>query len=154
MSSELILRAATIDDAGRLLEWRNDPETRRWSFSSDPIAPNEHERWLTATISDPERSLYIGELEGNPIGQARIDRLHAGVGEISVGLDRAFRGRGLGAALIALASDRGARELGLERIVARIKRGNDASIHAFTRAGYLPGSEAPGAVELMWSAPS
>ena len=152
MSSELLLRLATIDDARRLREWRNDPDTRRWSFSSARINVGEHERWLVATISDPDRRLFIGECEGDPIGQARVDRLRRGVGEISVGLDPSFRGRGLGAALITLASDRGARELELEQIVARIKRGNDVSTRAFARAGYLPGSQTSDTVEFVWNA--
>jgi RimJ/RimL family protein N-acetyltransferase len=133
----LRVRPAVAADARLLLEWRNDPVTRAQSFSQGEIGWDEHVAWLERTLAEPARTrLYIGEFEGQPVGQARVEVVTPARGEISVALAKAARGRGLGAELIAAASAAGAAELRLHELVALIKPGNEASLRAFARAGY------------------
>lgn len=133
----LELRPATGSDAARLLEWRNDEETRRNSRSRDPVAEDEHRAWLAAVLADPDRHLLIVELGGAPQGQVRFDRVEEGRYEISVSLAEGARGRGLGTEAI----EHGLAWLG-ERVeaavvvVAEVREENTASERAFAAAGF------------------
>jgi RimJ/RimL family protein N-acetyltransferase len=131
-----------------LLRWRNDPEVRRQSFRTDRARAAEHVAWLARVLADDRRRLFICEVDGTATGQARIDELDAGLGEISVGLASAVRGRGVGRCLIALASERALTELGLKTLVARVKADNEASLRAFRAAGYRACDDRDGIVTL------
>jgi RimJ/RimL family protein N-acetyltransferase len=149
----LVLRPAHAADAELVLELRNDAEARRQSFSAQPIAAAEHDDWFRDRLARPEESrIYIAETDGLPVGQARVDRLDDGAGEISVALAGGARGRGLGRELIALASARGAQELGLHELRAFIKSGNVASQRAFEAVGYTLAREVDkdGATALVY----
>ncbi len=137
MEPHLVLREATVADEALLLRWRNDVDVRREFFSDNEVSPAEHSRWFASKLADREVTrILVAEIDGRPVGQARIDRARALVGEISVVVDTDFRGRGLGTELIAKATELAASELGLERVEAHIKASNQASRHAFERAGY------------------
>lgn len=137
MTRRIGLRPANAADEQSLLEWRNDAETRRWSLQAVEIDAAAHSRWLRAKLDAPETTrIYIAEVDGLPVGQARLDRREAETGEISVGLDGSARGKGLGVELIRAASLQGIADLRLTEVVAIIKVGNDPSARAFARAGY------------------
>lgn len=117
------LRAATFDDAALLHQWTNDPETRRQSFSTEPVPWDTHLAWVKRVLDDPERSLYIAE-DGGPVGMVRLDRE---VISLSVAPER--RGQGYAVALIAAARAEGGS-------IAEVKPTNDRSIRAFRSAGF------------------
>lgn len=50
-SNKLQLRLATLDDAGVLLEWRNNPATREASHNTALISEVEHIQWLTRILA-------------------------------------------------------------------------------------------------------
>ena len=52
MSDTVKLRTATIQDADLLLEWRNDPKTRKASHNTDEVQRDEHISWLTKTLNN------------------------------------------------------------------------------------------------------
>jgi RimJ/RimL family protein N-acetyltransferase len=138
MAAVVDLRSATMDDAERLLAWRNEAETRRWSFSSEEIGTDEHRAWLARRLADPGTQLLIAERDGAAIGQVRfdLDGDRDGTAEISVGLDPAARGRGLGAAVIAAGVERAFAGQDIGRVVARVKAANLASARAFLDADF------------------
>ena len=137
-----------------LLALRNDPVVRAQSFTTAEMDRRGHEAWLRRKLTDERTRLYIVESGGAPVGQVRVDALPPGHGEISVALDAAHRGKGIGRRVIALASARAASELGLESIVARIREENDASRRAFEAAGYTRTESVDGVVSLLWAANS
>lgn len=150
-AGRLVLRPVTADDRELLRSWRNDPSVRRQSFNSAEVTEREHIEWLNARLADDRRCrLYVAELDGEPAGQARVELSRDGAGEISVSLDAKSQGRGVGTALIVAASQRGADELGLEEIVARIKPTNARSLRAFAKAGYADAEETTEEVVLRW----
>jgi RimJ/RimL family protein N-acetyltransferase/O-antigen/teichoic acid export membrane protein len=153
--SRLSLRAATSADAELLLGWRNDPLIRAVSRRPDPVAPEEHGRWLHGVLENPSRELFIAEYEGAPVGQVRLDRLDGSLWEISVALGPEARGRGLGRATIteAVAALR-EHEKGVA-VVAFIRPDNEASIATFTAAGFKPTDErdAEGLVRYVFASP-
>jgi len=137
----LSLRRAARGDAARLFEWANDPVTRAQSFSTNPIAWDEHCAWLEQTLTDPSRYLYIVELDGGsgaaePVGQVRFDASGDGTAGVSLSLAPAWRGRGLAATALRLAITRVMSESGISIVRALVKPSNDASIRSFLRAGF------------------
>jgi spore coat polysaccharide biosynthesis predicted glycosyltransferase SpsG/RimJ/RimL family protein N-acetyltransferase len=123
-------------DSERLLRWRNDPVTRATSRVQEPVEPQEHERWLDATLADPGRVLLIAEQGGVPVGMLRFD-LDEREAEVSVTIAPEQRGGGLGPQAIAEATELAlAARPALERIVAQIRPENHASTASFGRAGY------------------
>lgn len=138
------LRPATQKDLERTFAWANDPDTRTASFRSALIERTTHQLWLSSSLERPDRKLWIAELDGDPIAVLRLDYCEGACGDGSdagtwaeVGLNLApeRRGQGLSSAVLA-AGLRAARDLGLTRLVARIRPSNERSIRCFTRAGF------------------
>lgn len=135
--ARLAIRPARPADAGRLLEWANDPATREASFDREPIAPAEHKSWLAGVLGDPGRRLWIAEEAGIPVGQVRVDRAADGVGVVSIGLAPGVRGRGLGREILRLGLAAASAELGVRRARAVVRRSNVPSRRLFEGAGFV-----------------
>jgi RimJ/RimL family protein N-acetyltransferase len=139
------LRPATHQDLERTFAWANDPDTRTASFRSALIERTVHELWLSSSLERADRRLWIAELDGEPIAVLRLDICagacgdggdHAGAwAEVGLNLAPDRRGQGLSSAVLG-AGLRAANELGLTRLVARIRPSNERSIRCFTRAGF------------------
>jgi len=109
-----------------LLGWKNDPETRNNAIvTSAEIRLDDHMRWLTSTLGNPGINLQVILMDGEPVGDVRIDYET----EISIRLDPKHRGKGLATQVIAMMI--GAYE-------AKILPHNIASLRAFIKNGYLP----------------
>lgn len=128
------LRPARPDDRDRVLDWANDPETRRASFHGEPIPAATHARWFDAALAGACH-LYIIELGGVAAGVARLERTAPGTAEASVNVAPGHRGRGVGTAAIAQLVARAA-DAGYRDVVARVRTDNAASCKAFARAGF------------------
>lgn len=138
----ILLREAHEDDCEMIYKWANDPNTRAASFSTGPIAWEEHIQWFGRTFINPDCMLFIAlDIEGHPVGQVRFemdgsdgsDRSEA---TISISIDSNFRGRGLGSLVILRASEEIFKRRHISRINAFIKPQNRASIRAFEKAGF------------------
>lgn len=109
-----------------LLAWRNDPVTRAMSQTHDSIDLATHAAWLRRRLSQADPGLYVVERGGIAVGTIRIDSE-----EISYTVAPAFRGQGLGTAMLTLAHEKfGAKQ-------ARIRRDNLASQRAAEKAGHI-----------------
>ncbi len=134
----LSIRAAEEADRTLLFEWANDPVTRAASFSSGRIPWETHCAWLAALLADPNRRLYILLAPNDePVGQARFDGFGAGEAVISMAIAPGWRGRGLAAPAIRLATSRAREDGGVGVIHAYIRPVNEMSRRAFTTAGYV-----------------
>ena len=140
------VRRARQDDAALLLSWRNDPEVRGRSRSTDEIDPDAHAEWLRRTLASPDRHLLVVETDpdGTPVGTVRYDRLATsstdpgrGRWEISISVAAAMRGRGVGSVTLQsadawlMSTEADARE-----IVAHVRPDNTGSRQLFERNGY------------------
>lgn len=138
--SGIVLRRATENDERSLFEWRNASETRRYAFNPKPIGWEEHVQWFRSSLACPDRHLFIGELEGQPVGVLRYDVTDE-TGEISIYLVPGCSGRGLGTALLRAGSDWVANNLPqVTKLCAKILPENVASRKAFAKAGYVESS--------------
>jgi UDP-2,4-diacetamido-2,4,6-trideoxy-beta-L-altropyranose hydrolase len=136
MLPEVMLRPARLADAALVFPWRNAAETRAFSGDPRPLTLERHMEWFRDTLADPARVLLIGETRGRPVGVLRYD-IDGSVADVSIYLDPAMHGRGLGPAMLL----RGERWLRLQRssvtlLRAEIRTGNTASSRAFSRAGF------------------
>jgi UDP-2,4-diacetamido-2,4,6-trideoxy-beta-L-altropyranose hydrolase len=138
----LALRRATLDDARRLLEWRNDDSVRLVSLNSTPIAWGEHLAWLQRKLADPDHFHWIAESDGEPSGSVRFD-IADGKARVSITVAPDRRGERLGRRLLAEGERRLLDERGdVVQFAAEILPGNRPSRRLFERAGYsLSGAE-------------
>lgn len=135
----LRLRPAALDDAQRLFEGRNADSVRRWSTSPDPISWDAHIGWLTRTLANPDRQLWIAESADGPVGVLRYDRQpHLPErAEVSIYLFAGREGMGWGGALLAAGDAAIARQWPALRFIdATVLPGNTASLKLFRQAGY------------------
>jgi len=132
----LRLRPATQQDWQRTLEWRNHPDVRAQSFSSERINPEDHARWFAGKLNEPTCRMFIAEDEqGMPVGQFRFD-LDGDEALVSLSTAPDMTGRGIGTAMTRLACRWLADNIPAARAVARVKPGNTASVAMFAKAGF------------------
>lgn len=128
----VILRKAGVEDSDLLLAWRNDEATRMNSLNSTPIHADEHAHWLDRSLRSTDRSIFIVEESGIPIGTVRIDSLPDGQRDLSWTIAPERRGRGIGKQVVKKAVDEHPDWV----FVARIKSTNTASIKIAEHAGF------------------
>ena len=145
MSSGVELRRATMEDAGLLLGWRNDPETRAASHQTEPVRHADHIDWLRRVLANPGRQLFVALEQGEPVGTLRAD-FADGVHELSWTVAPEARGRGVGKRMVALLAARFNAP-----VRAEIKRGNTASERIAEYAGMTLDREEHGVLHYVRS---
>lgn len=70
---QLTLRRAQLTDSESIYQWRNQAHVRQFSLDSESISYDAHQAWYSATMSNPNRVLLIGECRGEPAGVVRFD---------------------------------------------------------------------------------
>jgi RimJ/RimL family protein N-acetyltransferase len=131
-------------DEARLLDWANDPGTRAASRRHDPIPAPDHHRWLERTLASPDDArLWIGELDGAPIGVVRFERRAPMAVEVAITVAPAARGRGLARPLLDAGVAAARAAFGPVTILADVLSDNEASLALFTGAGFTTTAAAP-----------
>lgn len=132
------IRPANLSDAAVVLRWRNDPRTRLYSRNTEPISPEIHGVWFESVLANPDRHLYVGEHDGELLGQVRFDLMElAQVNfEVSIALDPEHRGQGLAAPLLLGAENTFLESTRAHALYAWVNASNVVSQHLFQGAGY------------------
>lgn len=128
------LRPADLGDAATLLGWRNDPTTRSMSLEQGEVSLENHESWLAAKLADPRCEIWIGTVDERPVGQVRFDLVEQRVAIVSISVDAAARGTGLGIEILTSALAETALEPSTVRALVRPE--NTASLRLFERCGF------------------
>ena len=133
---DIEIRAANMNDARDLFEWRNDPSVRAVSRTADVIDWDAHRIWLASVLNTSSRPLLIGQCGGSAVGVVRID-VQGAEADISIYLVPGVHPPGQGRGLLRsaerwLADNRP--EVG--RIRAQVLTGNERSERMFLGAGY------------------
>lgn len=129
--------------------WRNDPVSTDNFRNGDPISWQAHEAWLHAALADPDKIIFIGQIDNIPIGIIRFDLIDGPVFDVSINRGPERRGQGLGAQLLAAACEtieRGGRAVPLH---ATVRLGNIASRRVFQQCGFVE-REIDGAFVSYW----
>ena len=109
---------------------------RRSTFETEPRSAADTEEWL----GSPKYAVLVAERGGVVVGWARISpysprACYAGVGEGSIYVHGAQRGRGFGSALAAALRDEAERG-GFHKLVGKLFPDNDASRRLVARHGF------------------
>ncbi|MDP6403372.1 MAG: GNAT family N-acetyltransferase [SAR202 cluster bacterium] len=131
------VRTAQITDLELFWRWANDPVTRWNSFSPNEISLKEHSEWFRRTIASPSSRIYVVELDDEPVGQVRFDKVSSDEAEIDVYIAPEHRGRGLGTLALRLTREMARKDLGIAGVIGIVKTSNPASCAAFQKADFV-----------------
>lgn len=129
-------RKAEMGDSADLLLWRLDPVTIANSLTKAGVSAVDHHAWITRVLSSPDFILLIAEQKGEKLGMVRFNRDKDGSWEVSINLNPAARGRGLGAQILAGAVEAGFTGPTRPVLTAQVRQGNTASWKIFERVGF------------------
>ncbi len=150
------IRLAREEDSAAIWHLSNHPWSRATSFSKNPIPIQTHRRWYRRTLGSRDCRIWLMELDGTVIGQARYEVHDSRTADVSISVAAAFSGRGVGTKLLRQTSRLACRALGARQIRARILPKNKASIRIFSKAGYQFGSKTQhkgrSCLEYFWRA--
>lgn len=141
--ARVALRPVTADDVGpAYVGWLNDPEINRFLESRHSESSEESVRAfvdrITASDGDYLFAIRLAQ-DDRHIGNVRLGPIRAEhrLAELSLYIgDRTAWGQGYGGETVALVTRFAFEELRLNKTVGRSYAANEASIHAFLRAGY------------------
>jgi RimJ/RimL family protein N-acetyltransferase len=125
----LTLRPARASDVDDYFFWVNEPEVRRQSLNSEPIAYAQHVEWFGRRVSSEHSRMFVLEAAALPVGQIRFD-IEDEEAVIDYSIDPAFRGRGWASALVSLGIAALTQPVTLR---ADVKSSNRASCAVFER---------------------
>jgi N-acetylneuraminate synthase len=129
------------EDALQVMEWRNDPETLRFSFHTDPKTWPEFAAEFNDYFLFPELPPLFAVEEGARVAFIRFEpvadpyHVQRHCCSISINVAPNWRGKGIGTALLKEIQP-WVLQQGYESLYAEIKRENAASHKAFVHAGF------------------
>lgn len=130
------VRLATPSDAQRYFDWANDADVRANSYSTEPIAWENHLHWFQQTLASTQHRLYIYCIDSLPAAQLRL-KLEEQTATISYSVDAAHRGRGLGKFMLRHITAQAALDFpSLHALTGWVKKTNTPSVRAFEACGY------------------
>ena len=113
------------------------------------------QRHYANAFPDAERSIV--ENAGAPIGQISVDRTTRGLHLIDISLRAAWRGRGIGGALVGTLQDE-VRAGRAEHVTLSVDRTNPNALRLYLRLGFVEAAPTPTypqlSIEMIWPAPS
>jgi len=147
-------RRARADDEALILHWRNDADAIADSLTGRPVEVTEHSAWFRARLADDAGTrLFVVERGQEPVGMVRFDRDESTrPWRISYALARSERGRRLATPLICAGLLGLGRDGVGHRVLADVRRTNERSLGAMTRAGFVEQERDAGHVRLSLDA--
>jgi len=135
----LRIRGASLDDAPAICRIYNQGiRDRIATLETEERTPEERAHWLTAR--DARHPALVAERDGDVVGWASLNvfnprRAYEHVADISIYIEREWRGRGVGRQLLEALIAR-ATELGYHKLVLAAFPFNEAGMRAYGRAGF------------------
>lgn len=131
------LRKALENDVDILYRWANDPDVRKYSFSTSKISYEEHLKWYQMMLKDKWRQQYIYIYNNKAIGQARII-VNGEIGEIGYSIEKDERNKGHGKKMLNLLMKQIIIDYPcVKSLIAKIKSENIISQRIFLNIGYI-----------------
>ncbi len=135
-TEDIVLRPLEPTDCWPLWRTKPDLSLHTTAHSTDPIPPDEHRRWFGEKLLTDSARIWVLALHGLILGVIRYDRVDDATAEISFHVVRSCRRRGLGTRLITETRNWAREALGVERLRAVVRVGNEASARAFLKTGF------------------
>ena len=135
-NQEFELRSVIKDDLNLLFNWANELEVRKNSFQTEQIPYYDHKNWFEKLLHDETQIQYIFLVDSYPVGQIRFS-IHDDKAEVNYSIDINMRGKGYGKKILELAKSKFFKEYPkIKKIIARVKKDNEASKKSFCANGY------------------
>ena len=131
-SIQLKLREVKESDIPFLLRLANQPSSRAASPNSNLIEPSEHLEWSKGFFDGRKLGWVFGTNE-LPFGHCRFDREGSDL-FLSYSIQEEFHGEGLGVGMLKALFEQ---PLIAERVYARVKAQNVASLKALSKVGFV-----------------
>jgi len=140
--STLEYRQVARRDCARLFRWVNSPDSLEAKVKTlEPIDLEVHERWFADSLESALRKVWILELDGRAVGQARLEKTGEGV-EQDIYLEPRFRRRGFALQAMDFMREQARIWWPQSPLLARVRFGNEASVKLCEKAGYTMESRA------------
>jgi RimJ/RimL family protein N-acetyltransferase len=138
----MLIVEATEADSKEIWAWRNDPDTRSMSITTDVVAWVAHQSWYHDALMNPDRLLFIGWVNGGEkVGMCRFDiDPVSGQTEVSINLNPEMRSKKLSVKLLSAAIQLFWQTRKMP-IAATVRKNNAASIKCFSACGFVLASE-------------
>ena len=138
MDSVRLRSAATTDADAICLIYNQGIEDRVATLETEQRTPAERLQWLTSR--EPRHPVIVAETDGRVAGWASLNRFNPRaaydhVADLSVYVERGWRGRGVGGRLLARLTEL-ASELGYHKIVLAAFPFNAAGVALYRRMGF------------------
>jgi len=135
-ATDITLNLVSENDCRNLWLWRNHPDVRKGCFRDGCIVWQEHKQWFYKSLKNKNIRIYVASRGKDKIGVIRFRRLKDYI-KVSVNLNPEFFGKGLGANIIRLGTEKVLEEKKFRKpIIAEIRLDNIISQKAFYKAGY------------------
>ena len=134
-------RLAGPDDAGAIARIYNQGiEDRVATLETELRDPDERRRWLASR--GPRYPVVVAEVSGQAIGWASLNSFNPrhcydNVADISVYVERSWRGKGVGRTLLTRVIELG-RAVGFHKLVLACFPTNKAGVALYERLGFVP----------------
>lgn len=130
------LRNAKESDMLLLLQWANEAQVRKNSFSALEISYEEHRTWFHNFLLDENNRQYIYIRDDKPIGQIRIS-VNKNIAEIGYSICMTERNKGYGTKMLWELQERVANDFPeVDTFIGKVKIDNTVSKKTFVRAGF------------------
>lgn len=137
-SERLFYRGIAKDDAELIVQWRSRKENYKNFFNAHAVTMQEHLSWFDRYLTDKTRyDFMILDNNNTAIGTVGLSDIDGDSCEISYMIgDESARGKGYAKEAVEAMSSFAFSELGVAKVIARIKPENKASIHVVNATGF------------------
>ena len=134
--AEITVREATPADVDTLVGMLVEVAAEgRWIGTEAPVDVDRRRRRMAADVEAEDAVVLVAEADGKPVGQLGLQLARYGVADLGMLVAAGWRGRGVGAALLAEAVRR-AREAGAHKLALQVWPHNTAAIALYERFGF------------------
>ena len=130
------IRRARPGDLDTLVELYADVAAEgRWIAAEAPVDRAMRRRRMSELLDRPDGAMFVAEAAGELVGQLGMELARYGVADLGMLVAAAWRGRGVGSALVA-AGLAWAREAGAHKVALQVWPHNSAAIALYERFGF------------------
>jgi RimJ/RimL family protein N-acetyltransferase len=131
--AQFVVRPASVDDARATAELFAAVAEERDAIATEPPVDVEER---TALFARTAAGTIVAVADGRVIGMLHVDVSRHGFGEFGMLVDRDWRGRGAGSALVQ-ATVEWARDHGLHKLCLEVFAHNSAAIALYRKYGFM-----------------
>ena len=129
------VRQIKSSDENGLLQLRNNPEIYKWFLSKLPVEAMNHKNWMRARLKSFKEITLVAESSDSVIGTAYLSGLVNGKAEVSIRVEKASSGHGVGQLLLQKLIEQ-AKDMEFSTLYARVHKNNFDSIRFFENADF------------------